>query len=104
MGATPGISEVFQSCLSISGNREAEAMLSAAQVPDPRVGRPAPPMASSPLPAPTPGPFPGLDLTGLLSASMLVSPWPSSFPSLGTQRQAVLLVLPQEMGLAEIKV
>lgn len=38
MGATPGISEVFRSCLSISGNREAEATLPAAQVPDPRVG------------------------------------------------------------------
>lgn len=79
-------------------------MLPAVQVPDLRVGQPALPMASSPLPAPAPGPFPGQDLTGLLSASILVSPWPSSFPFVGTQRQTVLLVLPQEMGLAEIKV
>ena len=31
MGATPGISEVSWSCLPISGNREAEAMLPAVQ-------------------------------------------------------------------------
>lgn len=45
-------------------------------------GQPALPGRSSPVPAPAPGPLPGLDVIGIPGPSILLSPWPSSFPVL----------------------
>ena len=45
-------------------------------------GQQTPPGPSSLAPAPAPGPFPGLDVIGIPRLSILLSPWPSSFPFL----------------------